>query len=363
MNGARWACVGAIVMLAGVGLAEPAVWACCPAGPPGSRVVNADQTVILIWDAERKKQHFIRQAAFATEEKDFGFLIPSPNQPELEESQPAASPDRARLTAPEIVTQKRPPEPCGCACMPKSAMIAGAAPDRVTVLDQKKVAGFDAAVLEATSAAVLVAWLKDHGYAYSPEIEAWARPYVEQGWKITALKVDAGAEEPRPGRVNATALRMSFDTERPLFPYREPDYSALQAKLEGQQRLLRIFFIADMGYRGEFSATEPWNAKLAWSGQIPAADKEKLLTALGLPADTGPQTWWLSEFEHYWPYKLAKADVYFAADPSQGPIRRPPQVRYVSSNLPGDATAYALMGLIVLTPAWRHWRKRRQPRA
>ena len=43
--------------------------ACCPAGKhrPGDResvlpVVNADQTVIIIWDAKKKTQHFIRKA-------------------------------------------------------------------------------------------------------------------------------------------------------------------------------------------------------------------------------------------------------------------------------------------------------------
>src|SRR5207244_7656509 len=43
----------------------------------------------------------------------------------------------------------------------------------VNVLQEKLVAGFRAVVLEAESANALVDWLKDHGYAYSPEVEAW----------------------------------------------------------------------------------------------------------------------------------------------------------------------------------------------
>src|SRR5580765_842326 len=38
--------------------------ACCPAGPKGKPVVNADQTVVILWDAANKTQHFIRQASF-----------------------------------------------------------------------------------------------------------------------------------------------------------------------------------------------------------------------------------------------------------------------------------------------------------
>ena len=59
---------------------------CCPAPRRGQPVVNADQTVILIWDAATKTEHFIRQASFKSEAEDFGFLVPSPSRPELDES-------------------------------------------------------------------------------------------------------------------------------------------------------------------------------------------------------------------------------------------------------------------------------------
>jgi hypothetical protein len=50
--------------------------ACCPVPPSGKPVVNADQTVIMIWDAATKTQHFIRQASFKSAADDFGFLVP-----------------------------------------------------------------------------------------------------------------------------------------------------------------------------------------------------------------------------------------------------------------------------------------------
>src|SRR4051794_17849048 len=75
--------------------------ACCPAPPPGKPVVNADQTVILIWDADTKTQHFIRQASFKGEADDFGFIVPSPSQPELDESGNDAFPYLLKLTEPE----------------------------------------------------------------------------------------------------------------------------------------------------------------------------------------------------------------------------------------------------------------------
>ncbi|HTU21342.1 MAG TPA: hypothetical protein VMG10_25030, partial [Gemmataceae bacterium] len=46
--------------------------ACCPAPPSGKPVVNADQTVILIWDPVTKMEHFIRKASFKSAADDFG---------------------------------------------------------------------------------------------------------------------------------------------------------------------------------------------------------------------------------------------------------------------------------------------------
>src|SRR5216684_225044 len=75
---------------------------CCPAGPRGMPVVNADQTVIIIWDAAARTQHFIRQASFKSEADDFGFLVPSPSQPELDESGNEAFDLFRKLTEPEL---------------------------------------------------------------------------------------------------------------------------------------------------------------------------------------------------------------------------------------------------------------------
>src|SRR6516164_1911022 len=84
--------------------------ACCPAPPRGGKmpVVNADQNVIIIWDAEKKTQHFIRRASFKSEAKDFGFLVPSPTPPKLSESGDEAFPTLYDVTKPEVINKPRP---------------------------------------------------------------------------------------------------------------------------------------------------------------------------------------------------------------------------------------------------------------
>jgi hypothetical protein len=88
-------------------LAPPAP-GCCPAPPSGKPVVNADQTVIIIWDAASRTEHFIRQASFKSQDDDFGFLVPTPSQPDLSESGNEAFPLLLKLTEPE--RKKIPPK-------------------------------------------------------------------------------------------------------------------------------------------------------------------------------------------------------------------------------------------------------------
>src|SRR5215813_2366999 len=111
----RGAWLAVLAVLGGAVLLAPAP-ACCPAPPGGLPVVNADQTVVILWDAAAKTQHFIRQASFKSDANDFGFLIPSPSRPELSESGNDAFPTLKKLTEPEVVQQSRPMGGPGCGC-------------------------------------------------------------------------------------------------------------------------------------------------------------------------------------------------------------------------------------------------------
>jgi hypothetical protein len=333
--------------------------ACCPAPPSGKPVVNADQTVLIIWDTATNTQHFIRQPSFKSAADDFGFLVPTPTQPELAESGNEAFPFLRKLTEPEVQKVPRPSGGVGCGCS-KSNVAVGVARDEVRVLDEKLVAGFQAVVLEATSADALVRWLREHGYAFSRAVEAWARPYVEGGWKITALRVAKEKDGLSTQTVAASSLRLSFKTDRPLFPYREPDYQGQTAALGASHRLLRIYFVSDARYQGALTREVPWTGQVAWANQLSAADRGKILDMLKLPGTTGPSQWWLTEFEDHWPYKVAPADLYFARATDQAPVKRPPIVEYVRASWPTDVTVYATAAVLVVPPLWRRARGRRK---
>jgi hypothetical protein len=323
-------------------------------------VVNADQTVILIWDPATKTEHFIRQASFKSEADDFGFLIPSPSRPELEESGNGAFDYLRKLTEPELKKKRQPGSGLGCIGCGVGADAGSkdkATGASVRVLEEKLVAGFNAVVLETESAGALMNWLKTNGYIFSPEVEAWAKPYVQAGWKITALKVAKDADRKQEKTVAASALRMSFQTDKPLFPYREPDYGNSTTKLGLSGRLLRIYFIADARFQGELTPNEPWTGHVAWAGKIKPVDRVKALELLKLAERSVPADWWLTEFEDRWAYKAAPADVYFSRDTNQSEVRRPPIIEYVSLPIPTDVMTYVLGAVMILPPVVRRFRK------
>jgi hypothetical protein len=333
--------------------------ACAPVSLQNTPVVNADQTVIMIWDAKSRTQHFIRQASFQSKGDDLGFLVPTPTQPELEEAGDSAFAKLAELTAPEVRRVRRPHFSVGCSSTAtlESGALSGAA-HSVQVLQEKRVAGLEAVVLKASSSDALVGWLREHGYAYSPEVAAWAEPYLADGWKITALKVVKDEANKASSTVAASALRISFRTSRPLFPYREPDMRAFAADLGVKKRLLRIYFLAERRYQGDLTPDEPWTGQVVWAGKVSAKDRAALLGQLRLPPTTEPQDWYLTEFEDQWPYRPAPADVYFRPSGKQDDVRRPPQLQFVRA-APTDVTVFALAMALVVPAASRRWRRGR----
>ena len=342
-----------------------AVWACCPAPPSGKPVVNADQTVIIVWDKDKEMQHFIRKASFKSDAEDFGFIVPSPEEPKLSESGNDAFPYLKKVTEPEIITKQAPSSGvgCGCGAAPQSAG-KSAEPKIVTnavnVLQEKELAGFKAVVLETTSSTALIDWLKKNGYAYSPEVKAWAEPYIKKNWKFTALKVAKDKKTGKAKKELATkALRISFHTKRPLFPYREPDPSSFAKALGVERRLLRIYFLADARYQGKLGNGQSWSGNVAWAGKLSKSDTASILKELNLPEKSGPAQWWLTEFEDNWEYKPAPADVYFSQSSDQSNVRRDPIIQYVRVSYPTDVTAYAIALVLFLPPLWRRIRRRK----
>jgi hypothetical protein len=356
---------------AGVLLLAGVAGACAVAREPqGKPVEIADESAIIIWDEAGKTQHFIRRASFKTQASNFGFLVPTPTKPKLAEAGDEAFATLAEITKPEVITKTRSRGiSCTCGTKAERDVASGNAQPAVRVLEENRLPGLglDYAILEADKADALSKWLKEHGYDFSPDLKDWVAPYVKAGWKISAFKIAPGARDaqednrdkknvPDPNRVATKALRMSFQTEQPFFPYREP---ASQADDTGHpRRLLRVYFLAKNRVKGTLGKKgDAWPGEVAWAGEVSGSDREKVLKLVKLPTDTGPASWWLTEFEDHSSPRPGKADVYFSRSEDQGTLKREPHIRYVSSAVPGCVMCYALAAYMLVPCLVRHWRR------
>jgi hypothetical protein len=260
------------------------------------------------------------------------------------------------VTAPRTESQKRPSGGCALGCGGMKMAPPGAG-HTVEVLEEKHVAGYDAKVLRATDAEALAAWLRDHNYESRPALARWLKPYVEKGWIVTAFKI---ARDPSTGAgsaIGTTAVRMSFTTNEPFFPYSEPD-DMRDAK---GHRLLRVFFLADRKMTGKLGAAE-WPGQVVWAGRFPAESARTIGPLLKIPGYKVDENTWLTEFEDRSSPRKGEADVTFSVHPDQTPVTRPTRIVYTQRTDPAGKAGFAALalGIVGVYLALRFAPKRRR---
>lgn len=269
-----------LALVAALGRPTPTE-ACATAPPRGEEVRVAQEEAIIIWDAATKTEHFIRRAGFTSSAEKFGFLVPTPTVPELSEIDSFVFQHLAYQIRPETRTEyvgtSYEPSCVACLYYAKDGSRAGA--PEVRVLGIASVAGYDASILQANDTGALLQWLAAHGFEATPELEAWLEPYVRNQWTVTAFEIaaaPAAGETSKPA--SSASVRMSFVTNRPFYPYREPASQQAPAagKLQGAappSRLLRVFFIGDERVDALLGA-EPWSAEVIWAAPFEHVHEE-----------------------------------------------------------------------------------------
>lgn len=344
---------------------------CAPAPHRGQWVDIRDESALIIWDAETKTEHFIRRASFETAATDFGFLVPTPTQPDLGEADDRVFESLGRTTAARHVYQEQIKTVFGFGPLfpdkHAATMAVGAAPPpnampkaAVEVLDEKQVAGFDAAVLKANDAQALAEWLDKHGYEARPALTEWLTWYVENKWIITAFKMTKG-ERPT---FEAKSVRMTFKTDKPFYPYREPE--DMRNPSEQGSRALRVFVLSDQRYEGTLGESGQWPATAQWANDVSSsigwfAGSLKLNeTDYGKPLE---RTKYLTEFEDRSFPRPGTDEIYFRPASDQSTKERPPIVHTttVIQYWPGPWGAVVLaIGIpltLVFAVGWRLLRR------
>lgn len=327
----------------------PRADACAAAPPEGVYVDVLAEDALIVWDEVRKIQHFVRRADFrartdkaGASAEGFGFLVPTPTRPEL-----AEAPDEvfARLEAqirPRREERRRYEVLWSlCASTLRAGMDkASAGLDegaRVRVIGAQRVAGYDAVILEASDADALAEWLTDNGYHFRAALAGWLETYVSNGWKITAFKI-AATNRDAPNEMASSSVRMSFTTDRPFFPYREPE-----DQRGGGARDLRVFFIAPWLARGAIGDGASWPGELVHGAQL--GDVPALLAGV-LDERAMPETAWLTYHLDRSSPRPGSDELFFARADEQKEIRIPPIVHEDVTAIPLFLDVIAFIGFL-----------------
>lgn len=264
----------------------------------GGEVSITNEDVIILWDPATKTEHFIREARFESSTDDFGFVVPTPGKPDVEEADPAAF-QRVRKFVSDSTSGG-----------PRNKYSSFGIPDSVApveVLEEKRVAGMDIAVLRANDSDALVGWLTDHNYKPRESLVPWAYRYVEQDYVFTAFKYSR--DNPNTTAVNARAVRMTFKTETPFYPYREPSDAAAP-----EHRQLKVFFFSPSPktpkYREEGFARPAKGFYTIFEGEV--SNARELLTG-AVPANAVPEKLRLQVFEDITQTR-PNSDIFFRDD-------------------------------------------------
>lgn len=317
-----------IVGVALLGWSASELPGCAPAPPRGMWARIEDENALIVWQPEMQTEHFIRRATFNSTANDFGFLVPTPSQPELGEVDSISLFKLlSEITAPKHERRIR--------RVPSwEAPLLGAAPTAspVRVVAEQTVAGMDAVVLQADNPDDLGKWLADHDYQFRPELRDWLEKYTTAKWYITAFKISAATKESesKERSLSSKAVRMTFQTDRPFYPYREP-VDMRDERAQNHDRFLRLFVLAQTQMEGGLGVERAsWPGKTVWSNPLDAAQSNSLEELLKLPTalDSGAGKLWLTEIEDHSSPRQGADEICFAPAETPSRLERPWIVDY-----------------------------------
>lgn len=197
---------------AALGVDAPAS-ACGAAYPPGSYVQLSREQTVIVWDAEKKIEHFIRKPTFDGDPKSFGFFVPTPTVPVIKKEDDAIF-DRVRGL---LETPRKQGGGDGRGAPGGAVAAAG----HVDVLQTVVIDGFQVVTLAATDENALGDWLGRNGFVDKPALRTWAKTYTAKKWVINAMRYEGTNADGKRGLLATPTLRLSFAIDAPFYPYTE----------------------------------------------------------------------------------------------------------------------------------------------
>ncbi|HEX8550582.1 MAG TPA: DUF2330 domain-containing protein [Abditibacteriaceae bacterium] len=316
-----------------------AAWSCAAQeslGAPPIKVNN--ESALIVWDEKNKTEHFIRRASFDSSGKSMGFLVPTPTTPQLSAASDAIFTSLDHAMQPQIIEKKKtglrfdwlvipdkqenkPQRPY----MPSPQSPVLKLPASGISQKRQRVGGYDATVLAARDSASLEKWLKQNNFKTDASLRAWLRPYVARGWKLTAFKIRSGVHS-----AELEPVRLSFKTDKPYYPYREPASARAKGAFKAG-RTLKVYYLAQQSVAGGIGQSAKWPGKMEFAAALPSTTRDDLVVGAGLKEAQIPKQARLTIFSDASTPRPGTDELFFRPAPDQNPQKPAPIIKEVDA--------------------------------
>lgn len=203
--------------------------------PQGTFARPSEEKALLVWDDATKTEHLIRALSLKGDAESLGVLLATPTVPAVAKEDDTVI-DRV------------------------GKLFASGAP---MAADQRGPFGdFDTSTFKASDAAALDAWLGKYKLTGKASLRAWAKGYADKGWYLTGVHTTAKGTGDR--KLDVPAVRLSFKTDAPVFPYTEA------AVDEADEAAHRDRYNPRQPYRGYTYGTRPFELYVVAPRQMQA---------------------------------------------------------------------------------------------
>jgi hypothetical protein len=228
--------------------------ACACGGFVGDQKIQVRQETAIVELAPGKETVTMQFAAETTATKA-AWVMPIPGRGDLTLGNAEAFTYLDEFTKPEYRDVRV--DGAGGSGGARAAAAPGAAPVEVT--QRVEIGPYEVAQLTGSDPSAVAQWLTQNGFTLPANLETGLRPYLSEGWSLTAVRLTAGQSS-----LGGTLppLRITFDTSEPVYPMR----------LSGQAssaQALRLYVLAEH----RMDATSPVqgrNLQLFFAGRDPA---------------------------------------------------------------------------------------------
>ena len=210
--------------------------------PPDYYSYETMQKAALFYESATSTETMVIQIEYSGNAKDFAWIVPTPNQPQVEKGSATLFTNLQTLTG-------------GYTYPVYDSYTSGleevAPQDKsVSVLEQKSVDYYDISVLSATDGKALTKWLAENGYTYPEQYTYVFNDYINNGWYFTAVKLipevlDNYNITSALYNGTATPLQFTFQADNLVYPLKISQVQSAAAANYSYYQNIYLYIITD----------------------------------------------------------------------------------------------------------------------